>query len=42
MNYIKDDVERAITIKIETTEIQKTALFKIWTDDSKKLPCLSG
>jgi hypothetical protein len=40
MNYIKDDVPHMIEIRVkskgaETTE--KAALFKIWTDESKKL-----
>jgi hypothetical protein len=37
LGYIDDDVERVIEIKINATELQKTFLFKIWTDETKKL-----
>ena len=39
MNYIDDNVSRVVQIKIDTTELQKTFLLKIWTDDSKKYTC---
>jgi hypothetical protein len=37
MNYIDDGPPRIIEIKFEATELQKTFLFRIWTDESKKL-----
>jgi hypothetical protein len=37
MNFIADDVERVISVRIEATELLTTALFKIWTDETKKL-----
>ncbi len=37
MNYLSDGIVRVIEIRIETTELQKSATFKIWTDNSKKL-----
>jgi hypothetical protein len=37
MSYINNDIERVISIRIEATELQTTALFKIWTDETKKL-----
>jgi hypothetical protein len=37
LNYLDDRTERSIVIKIEATECQKSALFKMWTDESKKL-----
>lgn len=37
LNYLPDDIERVIEVKVVATELQKTALFKIWTDESKKL-----
>jgi hypothetical protein len=37
MNYINNDAERVISVRIEATELQSTALYKIWTDETKKL-----
>src|SRR5208282_4416571 len=40
LNYIKDDIPHAIEIKIKAIgaeTIEKNALFRIWTDESKKL-----
>jgi hypothetical protein len=37
LGFIDDDIPRTIEIKIISTELQKTALFKIWTDNTKKL-----
>jgi hypothetical protein len=37
MNYIDDAPSRGIEIKFVSTEITKTFLFKLWTDESKKL-----
>jgi hypothetical protein len=37
MIYIDDGPPRIIEIKFEATELQKTFLFRIWTDESKKL-----
>jgi hypothetical protein len=37
LNFIDDDIPRIIEIKVVATELQKTALFKLWTDDTKKL-----
>jgi hypothetical protein len=37
MNYIDDGVERVISIRIEATELQMSALFRIWTDQTKQL-----
>jgi hypothetical protein len=35
--YIDDNISRVFELRIVSTEIQKTALFKIWTDESKQL-----
>jgi len=38
LNYLEDSIERTIEIRIAVgREFQKTATFKIWTDESKKL-----
>jgi hypothetical protein len=37
MNYIDDGVPRVIEIKIKATELERAFLFKIWTDESKRL-----
>jgi hypothetical protein len=37
LNYLDDRVERAIVVKIISTEGQQSALFDIWTDEKKAL-----
>ena len=37
LNFLDDNIDRAIEIKVVATELQKTVTFKIWTDEFKKL-----